>query len=94
VAAAVLEPISPELELVCPELRQQALAALPEVEWWSFVDRGQSQIPRVADEPRTWAPAIRQTTLDAVHILGFYLAALLSTAGLTLALTIVANATR
>ena len=36
--SAVPETISPELALVCPELRQQALEALPERDPYAFID--------------------------------------------------------
>ena len=47
----LLEPLSPELVLVCPELREQALAAAPPLPWERFATRR-------ADAPRpTYAGA-------------------------------------
>ena len=36
-SAAEVEPISPELVLVCPELREEAIGALPDPVWRAFV---------------------------------------------------------
>jgi hypothetical protein len=36
-AAVAVEPISPELVLVCPKLRERAIATLPDYEWQIFV---------------------------------------------------------
>jgi hypothetical protein len=94
VGATVLDPISPELVLVCPELRERALAALPEVEWQSTVTQVRVQAQATPAEPRIFAVTVRETALDLVHLLGFCVAALVSILVLTLALTLIANATR
>ena len=54
-AAAVPEPISPELALVCPELRQRAIEALPDRDPDGFVP------PRLQSQPEIAMP------FDVVH---------------------------
>ena len=85
VVAAAAEPISPELVLVCPELRDEALARLPDV--------GPERLARVVDPPRRGA-ALRETAADLAHLLVLGGTAFLASGAVTLALTLAADATR
>jgi hypothetical protein len=81
VAAAAAEPISPELVLVCPELRERALAALPAA-------------PVAVPAPPRRASVLRETASDLARLALLGTVAILSTAAVTLVLTVVADATR
>ena len=52
--AAVAHPISPELVLVCPELRERALALLPAVDPDALfaVEPAPASTPRINEPPR------------------------------------------
>jgi hypothetical protein len=47
--AVLVEPISPELVLVCPELREAALRALLDRPWEAFLPAGSHAVPAVLD---------------------------------------------
>jgi hypothetical protein len=91
---ADLDAISPELVLVCPELREQALSALPDVTWQSFVERTRATI-RPMPAP---VQAAESVTRAAVARFGTWLVyaviTVLLTVGATLAMTVIADATR
>jgi hypothetical protein len=92
-AVAVVEPISPELALVCPELRKRALASLPDVAWRAFVQEVIRTVPEPVKVTR-WE-VVRTTT--AAALLGPLLpvfALPLCVVVLTLILTLIADATR
>jgi hypothetical protein len=92
-AAASLEPISPELVLVCPELREQATAALPDPVWQAFLGDVQR---RSTPEPVETETLSLQRALAAAILAP--LAPLLATAAfvvlVTTLLTFVADAVR
>ena len=86
--------ISPELVLVCPELREQAIALLPDVGWQSFVARARAQSYAHAAAPVA-APRLEPLTTAALLALARWM--VISFVGvtlLTLAMTLVANAVR
>jgi hypothetical protein len=89
VAAAALEPISPELVLVCPELRERALAELPDRAWEAWVAQVRIRTPNPA------APAEKDSgflTLREFYRLG--VGAFAAGTGVTLLLTLIADAIR
>ena len=90
-SAAAAEPLSPELVLVCPELREQALAELERlVPRWIVVARERAVEPaplRVADEPLPVGASI-------LPIARFGAAAMVSATAITLSLTLIADAIR
>ena len=89
-AAVLAEPISPELVLVCPELRERALAAMPELPWPAPTVKTREQVP--AEVP-TWLLAWEITAYLAGSLVPFVVA-MAGSVLVTLALTIVADATR
>jgi hypothetical protein len=91
-AAVLAEPISPELVLVCPELRERALAALPELPWPAPTVKTREQVPAPAEVP-TWLLAWEITAYLAGSLVPFVVA-MAGSVLVTLALTIVADATR
>jgi hypothetical protein len=96
-AAAVLEPISPELVLVCPELREQALALLPDFGWQTFIAQARARAVPQAPEDAVGAPWLREILRAGVEMAGVLPWALAwfvcITLG-TLAMTLIADATR
>ena len=54
-AAVAVEAISPELALVCPELRERALAALPDPIWASFVVQARARAVAPPRKPSAWS---------------------------------------
>jgi hypothetical protein len=96
-AAALLEPISPELALVCPELRRQAIALLPDFTWQTFVAQARARSVPQAPERIVGALRLRDALRAAVEMAGLLPWALAwfvcITLG-TLAMTLVADATR
>ena len=80
------EPLSPELVLVCPELRERALAALPPLPWEALPARKAETVP--ATRP-LWGALFYATGLVA-PLLMLGLGSLL----LAVALTLVAGAIR
>jgi hypothetical protein len=95
--AARLEPISPELALVCPDLRQQAIATLPDFTWQVFVMQTRARVVPQAPErtARVRAREARQAAVGMVtFVKPFVVFAFLSVAIVTLAMTLIANAIR
>lgn len=92
-SAVEVEAISPELVLVCPELREEALAALPDVTWASFVQTARIRAaPAPAEAPaRT---ALRGFAADLGVSLLWALTAVALVIAATLALTLAADALR
>ena len=78
---------------MCPELRDRAIAALPDFVWQSFVDHA-----RVRAMPAPVGASTRASVLEAAaHVrvwLTYAVAAVMVTVAATLALTLIANATR
>ncbi len=92
-AVAVVEPISPELALVCPELRKRAIASLPDVAWRAFVQEVGRTVPEPVEATR-WE-VVRTTAAAALLSPLLQLLALpLCVVALTLILTLIADATR
>ena len=56
-SAAEVEPISPELVLVCPELREEAIGALPDPVWRAFVVDVQTRTATDLDDRQPAEPA-------------------------------------
>jgi hypothetical protein len=91
--AIVVEQISPELVLVCPELREGALAALPDMPWL---------MPNVKERPRSLPSSTQILPRPAVFNAAAYVAsrlfpplvAVASCILATLVLTFIADATR
>jgi hypothetical protein len=95
--AALLEPISPELALVCPELRQQAIADLPDFTWQVFVAQTRARVvPHTPERTaRVLAGEVRQAAVGMItFVKPFVIFAFLSVAIVTLAMTLIANAIR
>ena len=96
-AAASLEPISPELVLVCPELRQQAIALLPDFAWQTFVAQARARaVPQASDRiaGALLVPEVRQAAAELVKLVRWTLAWFVCTTLATLAMTLIADATR
>ena len=86
--AVVLEPISPEIVLVCPELRQRAIAALRDFGSEALV--AQARARAVPQAPETFAEARPMLPLMLPLGLVWFVCVTLA----TLAMTLIANATR
>ena len=82
------ETISPELVLVCPELRMRAIAALPDPDWDNILAR--VRIRAAATEPAPAAPVWSSLVAPVVVSAAFFVAVVLA----TLTLTLVADAVR
>ncbi|SRR6266566_983740 len=96
-AAAGLEPISPELVLVCPELRQQAIALLPDFGWQTFIAQARARSVPQAPERIVAARGLRNVLRAAVEMtsaLPWALAWFMCVTLGTLAMTLIADATR
>ncbi len=91
-AVAAFEPISPELALVCPELRNRALASLPDVAWRALVEEVVRTVPEPVEVTR-WE-AVRATAASLIGPLLPALALPLCVFVITLILTLIADATR
>jgi len=92
-AAAAVELISPELVLVCPELRERAIAALPDAAWQALVPEVQLRVAPAPVEPTAWT-VLRQA---AAHLDGLLLPLVAIPCAVffvTLVLTLIADATR
>ena len=92
--AASHGPLSPELALVSPELREHALAALPDPEWVATVAqvRARSKVASARLPQRRRRPlrlGIREAAMVALNLLFVGAVALL-----TLTLTLIADASR
>jgi len=81
------EAISPELALVCPELRLKAIAALPDHDW-------DAVLARVRIRPLSAKPARRQRIPDLLMPLAVAAIFFLSVTLGTLALTLIADSVR
>ena len=96
-AAARLEPISPELVLVCPELRQEAIALLPDFIWQTFIAQARARAVPQAPGDVVGALCLRDVLRAAGEMAGLLSWALAwfvcVTLG-TLAMTLIADATR
>jgi hypothetical protein len=93
-AAVAVEPISPELVLVCPELREQAIAALPDYEWQIFVAEARA---RMVLPPAQLPGAVTRLRAGAALVFEALVVPLVGLAILILAtsaLTLVADLTR
>lgn len=93
-SAVAVEPISPELVLVCPELREQAIATLADYEWQIFV--AQARV-RMELPPVEVPGAVRRLRAGAAIVLEALVVPLVGLAILLLAtsaLTLVADLTR
>jgi hypothetical protein len=88
-------PLSPELVLVCPELREQALAELPDPEWAAIVAQVRARAKVAASPPlprhRRTLGALRAYLVD---VAAMPLLAIAAGTLVTLALTLVADALR
>jgi hypothetical protein len=88
-SAATAEPLSPELVLVCPELREDALVDLERlVPRWTVVCASvEAASHTLADEPLPVGASI-------LPIARFGAAAMVSATAITLSLTLIADAIR
>ena len=91
-AVVMVEPISPELVLVCPELRERAIASLPDVAWRAFVQELGRTVPEPVEVTRS--KLRRPTAAALLSPLVQLLALPVCVVALTLVLTLVADATR
>ena len=82
--------------LVYPEAREQAIAQLPDFSWHTFVVRARTQadIPREERLRTLVAREVRAAVDEAVMLVPWGLAAFVFVTLVTLAFTVVANATR
>lgn len=83
------EAISPELALVCPELRLKAIAALPDPDWDAVLARVRLRASAVAT-----APAARRRVPELVMPLVVAALFFLSVTLGTLVLTLIADSVR
>ena len=95
--AVFLKPISPELVLVCPELRQQAIAVLPDFARQTFI--AQARARAVPQSPERIAGALlvgeaRRAAVEMVKLLAWALTSFVCVTLATLAMTLIADATR
>jgi hypothetical protein len=92
-SAAAAEPLSPELVLVCPELREHALVDLERlVPRWTVIRAVEAAPPeaayeRLPDEPLPIGASI-------LPLARFGAAAIVSATAITLSLTLIADAIR
>jgi hypothetical protein len=84
---AMDEAISPELALVCPELRLKAIAALPEPDW-------DAVLARVRVRPLAGAPARARLIPELLMPLAVAAMFFLSVTLGTLVLTLIADSVR
>ena len=96
--AAHVEPISPELVLVSPaEVRDQAIALLPDITWQTFVAQARARAIPPAPERRVGAfvaREVRETAADLIKVVPWAVVAFLVATLATLAMTLIADATR
>ena len=82
---------------MCPELREQAVAALPEAAWQALVAGVRARTPAAPAEAPRWTE-LRETLLDARGCLADafipWAATVLACVLLALTLTLIADATR
>ena len=93
VAAVAVEPISPELALVCAELRERALAALPDPVWASFVGQAPARAVAPPRKPSVFS-TLGAVALSLADELAPPVVAMLCGILFTLVLTFVADAIR
>ena len=92
--AANLDAISPELVLVCPELRERALASpRDDMAWQSFVERTRTTIRPIPAPAEPAESLTRAVVLRVQTWLVYALATVIITVGATLAMTVIADAT-
>jgi hypothetical protein len=82
------EAISPELALVCPELRLQAIAALPEPNWDAVIARARARAAAAV------VPVGRRLVPEALVPLVVAAIAFAGVFALTLTLTLIADSVR
>ena len=92
-SAVTVEEISPELVLVCPELREQALALLPKLPWERVASSARDRVPA---EPVAIASAValRDLVAPLLQLGQLAVVVVVATVLLTLGLTVVADLTR
>jgi hypothetical protein len=91
----VQAPLSPELVLGYPEARDQGIAQLPDFGWHTFVVRARAHADTPQERLRTLvAREVRASFDEAVMLVPWGLVAFGFVTLLTLAFTLVANATR
>ena len=83
------EAISPELALVCPELRLKAIAALPEPDWEAVLARIRLRASTAAVETRR-RRRIPELLMPVVVAAAFFLSVTLG----TLVMTLIADSLR
>lgn len=89
------EPVSPELALVSAELREQAISAPAEMGWEAAVARVQARARAGRDANETSvADALEEAGWVFVHLMQLVVTVALATVAVTLALTLIADATR
>lgn len=96
-AAALLEPISPELVLVCPELREEAIALLPDFRWQTFIAQARARaVPQAPGDAvgALWLRDVLRAAGEMAGLLSWWLAWFVCVTLGTLAMTLIANATR
>jgi hypothetical protein len=96
-AAALLEPISPELVLVCPELRQEAIALLPDFTWQTFIAQARTRaVPQAPEDAvgALWLRDVLRVAVEMASLLPWALAWFVCVTLGTLAMTLIADATR
>jgi hypothetical protein len=92
-AAANLEPLSPELVLVCPELREYALAMLPTFAW--HAPAAETRVPpKPMPQLAIGLQFLRSAATSRLAPLWVATTAMLCCALATLALTLIADALR
>ena len=87
----IAEPISPELVLVCPELRERALAQLPPLPWEAFAPR-RAEVALARRAPAV--PALHEAMTYALTLLVPLGALALGSLLVTLCLTLLAGVSR
>ena len=94
-AVAEVEVISPELVLVCPELRDRAVASEPDVIEESFREHTRHAVRTTARPVEAQTESLtRAAVAHARRWLVYAAATVVVIVGVTLALTLIANATR
>jgi hypothetical protein len=90
-------PISPELVLVYPEMREQAIGMLPDLAWQTFVARARVLAQAPAEESASAKLSPREVVALTPALLSLGTWMVIAFAGatlLTLALTLYADAVR
>lgn len=92
-ARPIEEPISPELVLVSPELREQAIAALPDPSWDSILAQVRARAA-LAPAPERERVSPREGATLVWHAAAVPLLAVAVATAVTLVLTVIADAKR